>query len=114
MNIRGICSKRIDVCLLPGSGKAGSTRRNTGSNNSARYFEYYFGKRPHVIRKNRNSVAIISGNETTEEKHNLGKDIFTYFGMGCRSVTHLFLPVGYDLVNLIPDFHAFEVTVACC
>lgn len=83
----------------------------TGSNNSARYFEYYFKNVPHIIRKNRNSVAVITGNETEEEKYNLGKDIFTYYGMGCRNVTHLFLPKDYDLVNLIPSFHAFEEVV---
>lgn len=72
----------------------------TGSNNSARYFEYYFGKYPHIIRKNRNSVAILSGTETDKELQLLADDIFLYFGLGCRSVSKLFLPVGYDLDHI--------------
>lgn len=72
----------------------------TGSNNTARYFEYYFGKYPHIIRKNRNSVAVITGNETQEELFLLGEDIFRYFGLGCRSVSKIFIPRNYDL-NLI-------------
>lgn len=72
----------------------------TGSNNSARYFEYYFGKYPHIIRKNRNSVAVITGNETNEDLQLLADDIFIYFGLGCRSVSKLFLPDGYDLDNI--------------
>lgn len=67
----------------------------TGSNNSARYFEYYFGKYPHIIRKNRTSVAILSGNETDEELVRLGSDIFSYFGLGCRNVSKLYVPKGY-------------------
>lgn len=67
----------------------------TGSNNSARYFDYYFGKYPHIIRKNRNSVAVLTGNESKEELELLGKDIFQYFGLGCRNVSKLFVPEGY-------------------
>ncbi|RRN76451.1 acyl-CoA reductase, partial [Pseudoxanthomonas sp. SGD-10] len=66
----------------------------TGSNNTSRYFEYYFSKVPHIIRKNRNSIAILSGNETTEELKALGRDIFDYFGLGCRNVSKLFVPLG--------------------
>ena len=80
----------------------------TGSNNTARYFEYYFGNKPNIIRKNRNSVAILTGDETEEDLHNLGKDIFTYFGLGCRSVSKIFVPEGYDFQNFfkaIYDFH---------
>ncbi|MEO1486533.1 MAG: acyl-CoA reductase [Bacteroidota bacterium] len=68
----------------------------TGSNNTSRYFEHYFGKYPNIIRKNRNSVAVLSGNETTEELTALGEDIFRYFGLGCRNVSKLFVPEGYD------------------
>ncbi|MEO6903068.1 MAG: acyl-CoA reductase [Bacteroidia bacterium] len=68
----------------------------TGSNNSARYFEYYFGKYPSIIRKNRNSVAILNNTETTEELANLGNDIFQYFGLGCRNVSKLFVPLNYS------------------
>jgi hypothetical protein len=69
----------------------------TGSNNSSRYFEYYFGKYPNIIRRNRNSIAIITGNETEAELENLGDDIFLYFGLGCRNVSKIYLPNGYDL-----------------
>lgn len=68
----------------------------TGSDNSARYFDYYFGKYPHIIRKNRTSVAIIRGNETQDEFKQLGWDIFRYFGLGCRNVTKLYVPMDYD------------------
>jgi len=68
----------------------------SGSGNSSRYFEYYFGKVPHIIRKNRNSCAIFTGNETEEELKNLGKDIFSYFGAGCRNVSKLYVPDNYS------------------
>ncbi|XLS27522.1 acyl-CoA reductase [Flavobacteriaceae bacterium M23B6Z8] len=68
----------------------------TGSDNTARYFEYYFKNKPHIIRKNRNSVGIITGNESQKELEELGEDIFRYFGLGCRSVSKLFVPSGYD------------------
>lgn len=68
----------------------------TGSNNSARYFEQYFGKYPHIIRKNRNSVAVISPNQTKAEIEKLSDDIFAYFGLGCRNVSKLFLPKGFS------------------
>jgi len=67
----------------------------TGSNNSSRYFDYYFGKVPNIIRKNRSSIAVLSGNETTEQLHELGKDIFDYYGLGCRNVSKLMAPAGY-------------------
>lgn len=69
----------------------------TGSNNSARYFDYYFGKYPNIIRKNRKSVAIITSNTTNEELKELGKDVFTYFGLGCRNVSQIFIPQDFDL-----------------
>ncbi len=68
----------------------------TGSNNSARFFNYYFGKKPNIIRKNRNSVAIINGDETFDDFNELGKDIFDYFGLGCRNVSKMYVPQGYD------------------
>lgn len=67
----------------------------TGSDNSARYFEYYFGKKPHVIRKNRTSVALLTGVEPAEELAHLGADILTYFGLGCRNVSKLYVPDDY-------------------
>ena len=69
----------------------------TGSNNSQLYFEQYFGKHPHIFRKNRTSVAVLNGKESKEDLHQLGHDIFDYFGLGCRNVSHLLLPVGYEL-----------------
>ncbi len=68
----------------------------TGSNNTARYFDYYFKDKPHIIRKNRNSVAVITGEETEEDYEKLSHDIFQYFGLGCRSVSKLFVPKGYN------------------
>ncbi len=76
----------------------------TGSNNSARYFEYYFGKYPNILRKNRNSVAILNGNETETELENLFNDIFLYFGLGCRSVSKLFVPQDYSFAKMIEIF----------
>ena len=68
----------------------------TGSNNSSRYFEYYFGKYPHIIRNNRSSIAILDGKETFEELNGLAEDIFLYFGMGCRNVSKVYVPAGYS------------------
>jgi hypothetical protein len=73
----------------------------TGSNNSARYFNYYFGKYPHIIRKNRNSVAVITGNETPQQLALLASDMFSYFGFGCRNVSALFVPKNYNFSSLI-------------
>ena len=77
----------------------------TGSNNTSRYFEYYFGKVPNIIRKNRNSIALISGYENTEELALLGHDIFDYYGLGCRNVSSMLVPEGYDFT---PFFEAIE------
>jgi hypothetical protein len=77
----------------------------TGSNNTSRYFEYYFSKVPNIIRKNRNSIAVLNGNETTEQLYNLGRDIFDYYGLGCRNVSKLLVPKDYDFV---PFFEAIE------
>lgn len=68
----------------------------TGSNNTARYFEYYFKDKPSIIRKSRNSVAVLNGQETKEQMIALGEDIFRYFGLGCRNVSKLFIPKGYN------------------
>jgi hypothetical protein len=69
----------------------------TGSNNTGRYFEQYFGHLPHIIRKSRTSVAILTGDETDEELHDLGNDVFDYFGLGCRSVSKLYVPDQFDI-----------------
>jgi hypothetical protein len=67
----------------------------TGTNNTATHFQYYFGKYPNIIRKNRTSVAVITGKETPEDLKNLGHDIFLYFGLGCRNVSKLLVPKGF-------------------
>ncbi|PIF01232.1 MAG: acyl-CoA reductase [Maribacter sp.] len=67
----------------------------TGSDNTARYFEHYFGHKPHIIRRNRNSVAVLTGKESKEQLTALGEDIFRYYGLGCRSVSKIFVPKGY-------------------
>ena len=68
----------------------------TGSNNTARYFEYYFKNKPSIIRKNRNSIAVLTGNESDNDLENLSNDIFQYFGLGCRSVSKLYVPKDYS------------------
>jgi hypothetical protein len=68
----------------------------TGSNNTSRYFEYYFSKVPYIIRKNRNGIALLTGNETAEQLFELGHDIFDYYGLGCRNVSTLLVPKGYN------------------
>ena len=80
----------------------------TGSDNSSRYFQYYFGKYPHIIRKNRTSCAVLSGNETDEERAKLGYDVFHYFGLGCRNVSKVFVPQNYDLGQLFRSWNSFE------
>jgi len=80
----------------------------TGSNNSARYFEYYFGKYPHIIRNNRNGIAILTGNESAEELKLLGNDIFSYFGMGCRNVTKLYVPDNYNFNQFFEAMSGFS------
>jgi len=77
----------------------------TGSNNSARYFDAYFSKYPHIIRRNRNAIAVLSGKETAADFLGLGHDIFQYFGMGCRNVSKLFVPKDYDFNELLEVLH---------
>ena len=80
----------------------------TGSDNTSRYFEYYFGKYPHIIRKNRNSVAIIRGDETEDDLRKLAGDIMLYFGMGCRSVSKIWVPRQYDFTALISALKRYD------
>lgn len=80
----------------------------TGSDNSARYFEYYFGKYPNIIRKNRTSVAVITGNESESELSSLADDVFLYFGLGCRNVSRFFVPEGYDFGPLFKSFEKYS------
>ncbi|QOR74040.1 acyl-CoA reductase [Cruoricaptor ignavus] len=79
----------------------------TGSNNTARYLEFYFKDKPRIIRKNRTSVAILSGEETDADLQNLAGDIFQYFGMGCRNVTRLFIPKSFEINRLFENFISF-------
>ncbi len=77
----------------------------TGSNNTARYFEQYFGKYPHIIRKNRTSVAVLDGTETDEELALLADDVYLYYGLGCRNVTQVCVPRGYNFERLLQVFN---------
>lgn len=83
----------------------------TGSNNSSRYFDYYFAKYPHIIRRNRTSVAVLTGNETKQELEKLADDVHLYFGLGCRNVTKLFVPEGYDFVPLLEAFKKYNYLI---
>ncbi|QNH60941.1 acyl-CoA reductase [Hymenobacter sediminicola] len=89
----------------------------TGSDNTARYFEYYFGKKPNIIRRNRTSVAVLTGREEAHDLGLLGEDIFRYYGLGCRNVSKLYVPKNYDFTPLldslqpwhhIPDHHKYQ------
>ena len=80
----------------------------TGSDNSSKYFNYYFKDYKSIIRKNRRSVAILNGEETEEDLKQLAKDIFLYFGLGCRNVSKLYLPSGYDTDKLFNAFFDYK------
>ncbi len=83
----------------------------TGSNNSARYFQAYFGKYPHIIRQNRNGVAVLNGKEDFADLLKLGNDIFRYFGLGCRNVSKLYIPKGYNFDILLEALHEYREIV---
>jgi len=85
----------------------------TGSNNTARYFDYYFGKYPHIIRKNRNSLAILTGNETPQQMAALSDDIFRYFGLGCRNVSKIFIPKDYDMDLFFNGIFSWKNIINC-
>jgi hypothetical protein len=80
----------------------------TGTNNTARYFEQYFGKYPHIIRQNRTSVAILDGTETEDELKTLADDVFVYFGLGCRNVTQIHVPANYNFSALLNAFSSYQ------
>lgn len=80
----------------------------TGSDNTARYFEHYFGQVPRIVRRNRVSVAVLDGSETEAELAALGEDVFRYFGLGCRNVSHVLLPRGFDLDRLFGAFFPWK------
>ena len=83
----------------------------TGSDNSSRYFEYYFKTIPRIIRKNRTSVGIIIGEESEDEFINLAQDVFTYYGMGCRNVSKIFIPENFDLKSLCKPFQNYQEVI---
>lgn len=80
----------------------------TGSDNTSRYFEFYFRNTPHIIRKNRTSVAIIMGEEDSSHLTELGKDVFSYFGLGCRNISKLYVPEGYEFSKLFESWDSFK------
>jgi hypothetical protein len=80
----------------------------TGSDNTSRYFEYYFRNIPNIIRKNRASCAVLLGEEPKEEFELLGKDVFSYFGLGCRNVSKIYVPEDFDLIPLIDSWLPFQ------
>ena len=83
----------------------------TGSDNTGRYFSYYFKNVPHIIRKNRASCAVLLGGETPGELEALGNDVFQYFGLGCRNVSKLYIPEEYDLIPLLKEWEKFSPLV---
>ncbi len=80
----------------------------TGSNNTARYFDYYFGKMPNIIRKNRVSVGVLGMDTSTEELKLLGEDVFSYFGLGCRNISKIYLPKGYKIEKIMEAFEDWK------
>ncbi|MBC7946493.1 MAG: acyl-CoA reductase [Chitinophagaceae bacterium] len=80
----------------------------TGSNNTAGYFTYYFKKYPHIIRRNRTSIAVLTGEEKNVDLSFLADDVYQYFGLGCRNVTKIFVPEGYDFVPLLTAFKKYD------
>jgi hypothetical protein len=84
----------------------------TGSDNTSRYFDYYFGKYPNIIRKNRNSIAFIDGDESAADLEALGTDVFSYFGLGCRNVSKIFVPAGYDFSHIIKPWNKFSALIS--
>jgi hypothetical protein len=94
-----IASKDIDAIIA------------TGSNNTYRYFETYFGKQPHIIRKNRNSIAILNGDETTDDWKKLGEDVLAFYGLGCRNVSLIFLPKKTDITKILDQWDDLQKTM---
>ena len=94
--VENIKEKRFDAVIT------------TGNDNSSKYFEYYFKDVKKIIRKNRRSIAVLTGEETNSELQGLADDVFSYFGLGCRNVSKIFLPEGYDLNRLFKVFYAYS------
>jgi Acyl-CoA reductase (LuxC) len=104
-------SKVADLIYIGDNIKGFDAVIATGSNNSARYFEAYFKKFPHIIRRNRNGVGVLDGNETEADFAALGEDIFSYFGLGCRNVAKIYVPRGYHFDPLMQALHSFNQIV---
>ena len=83
----------------------------TGSNNTFNYFEYYFRDKSSLLRKNRNSIAVLSGDESENELKLLSDDIFIYFGLGCRNISKIFVPTGYDISQLKNKFNKYNYII---
>ena len=83
----------------------------TGSNNTARYFDHYFGKYPNIIRRNRNSVAILNGDENAQQLEALAHDIFRYFGLGCRNVSKIYLPKDYNFDSFFNAMYTWKEVI---
>ena len=99
------------ICIVQGKMEGFDAVIATGSNNTARYFEYYFGKVPNIIRKNRNSIAVLTGKESKAHLESLGEDIFRYYGLGCRSVSKLFVPEGYNFETFFESMYTYHSIV---
>ncbi len=97
-----------DIVFTEGQLKTFDAVIATGSTNTARYFEYYFREKPHIIRKNRTSIALLTGDESLATLTALGPDIFTFFGLGCRNVSKLFVPTNYDFGLLFDAVRPYE------
>lgn len=80
----------------------------TGSNNSAAHFKYYFRKYHSLIRHNRTSIAVLTGNETDEELSALADDVYLYFGLGCRNITKIYVPDDYNFEKLLRIFSKYN------
>jgi hypothetical protein len=96
------------LCFTEGLFKSADAVIATGSNNSARYFNKYFGNIPHIIRKNRNSIAVLDGNETPEQLQRLAEDVFMYFGLGCRNISKIYVPETFDITKVLDEFEGWK------
>jgi hypothetical protein len=105
-DINPVFRKRIE--FSDGAVSGFDTVIATGSDNTSRYFGQYFGKYPHIIRRNRNSIAILDGSESDQQLVALGGDVFSYFGLGCRNVSKLYVPSGYDFTQLIKNWKKYS------
>ena len=97
-----------NICFSPDKLEPFDAVIATGSNNTSHYFESYFGKYPHIIRKHKNSVAILTGKETLQDLQALAEDIFAFFGLGCRSISKIFVPKNYDFTQFFESLEPYK------